>query len=335
VIRARALLAAGVLAHFRGDDERAIPWLDEAARLWTVADDAWGIGYTELARGVVEEDAGRYDEAEPRLIAALTCLTDAGAATGGALAHFHLGVVAYGRGNLAEAERYLTATLTLAGPPERRGTAAAYALQLRGLIAAESGDADRAAALLGESLAICRSLGNPAGISDALAGFAVLAARVGQAERGALLFGAVAAMDEISGARFGLPERITYERVVGKLRAALGEAAFAAAEAAGRKLSIEETIAEATAIAPEAEAEPARQAEAARPERIAADQHGLTAREIEILGLLAQGRSNREIAEELFISPRTAGTHVANLCGKLGVHNRAAAAARAFQIGLA
>jgi DNA-binding NarL/FixJ family response regulator len=61
---------------------------------------------------------------------------------------------------------------------------------------------------------------------------------------------------------------------------------------------------------------------------------GLTPRELEVLRLLVEGRSNRQIAEQLFISGSTAGVHVTNILAKLGVHSRLEAAARARQLGL-
>jgi DNA-binding CsgD family transcriptional regulator len=61
---------------------------------------------------------------------------------------------------------------------------------------------------------------------------------------------------------------------------------------------------------------------------------GLTARELEVLQLVAAGRSNSEIAEELFISPKTASVHVSNIYGKLGVESRVAAATLAHDSGL-
>jgi ATP/maltotriose-dependent transcriptional regulator MalT len=61
---------------------------------------------------------------------------------------------------------------------------------------------------------------------------------------------------------------------------------------------------------------------------------GLTPREREVLGLVADGRSNRQIAEELFISAKTASVHVSNILAKLGVANRAEAAAAAHRLGL-
>jgi DNA-binding CsgD family transcriptional regulator/tetratricopeptide (TPR) repeat protein len=60
----------------------------------------------------------------------------------------------------------------------------------------------------------------------------------------------------------------------------------------------------------------------------------LTARELEVLRLLVEGRSNRQIAEQLFISDKTASVHVTNLLAKLGVHSRLEAAAMARRLGL-
>jgi DNA-binding NarL/FixJ family response regulator len=61
------------------------------------------------------------------------------------------------------------------------------------------------------------------------------------------------------------------------------------------------------------------------------DSHGLTAREIEVLRLVAAGRSNREIAAQLVISEHTIARHLQNIFGKLGVSSRTAATAYAFE----
>jgi DNA-binding CsgD family transcriptional regulator len=62
---------------------------------------------------------------------------------------------------------------------------------------------------------------------------------------------------------------------------------------------------------------------------------GLTAREVEVLRLVATGLSNAEIAERLFLSPNTVKVHVARILGKIGVHNRAAATEFALRHGIA
>jgi two-component system nitrate/nitrite response regulator NarL len=57
----------------------------------------------------------------------------------------------------------------------------------------------------------------------------------------------------------------------------------------------------------------------------------LTRRELDVLSLLVEGLSQPEIAERLFISPKTVGKHIEHILSKLGVHNRAQAVARAVR----
>ncbi|MDT0306799.1 AAA family ATPase [Streptomyces sp. DSM 44917] len=61
---------------------------------------------------------------------------------------------------------------------------------------------------------------------------------------------------------------------------------------------------------------------------------GLTRRELDVLSLVAAGRSNRQIAQELFISPKTASVHVSNILAKLEVSGRGEAAALAHRLGI-
>ena len=61
---------------------------------------------------------------------------------------------------------------------------------------------------------------------------------------------------------------------------------------------------------------------------------GLTTREVEVLGLLARGHSNREIAHRLVVTPKTAANHIEHIYAKLGVSSRAAATLYATQHGL-
>ena len=82
------------------------------------------------------------------------------------------------------------------------------------------------------------------------------------------------------------------------------------------------------------------QAEAERPVPLAETAPGeaqiepLSERELQVLRLVAAGRSNREIADKLVISVRTVKKHVENIHCKLGVSNRTQAAARARELGL-
>ncbi|MET0227121.1 MAG: LuxR C-terminal-related transcriptional regulator, partial [Actinomycetes bacterium] len=93
-------------------------------------------------------------------------------------------------------------------------------------------------------------------------------------------------------------------------------------DALGRRARIELALPEAAPDGP-------AQAPTAPP-----DELGLTLREREVLALVADGRTNRQIAEALFISNKTASVHVSNILAKLGVANRGEAAAVAHRLGL-
>ena len=73
----------------------------------------------------------------------------------------------------------------------------------------------------------------------------------------------------------------------------------------------------------------------ARPEAAPAYPDGLTHREVEVLRLVAAGKTDREIAEELVIGVRTVTTHVSNILNKISAANRTEAASYATRNGLA
>ena len=74
---------------------------------------------------------------------------------------------------------------------------------------------------------------------------------------------------------------------------------------------------------------------AAKPDRPPPEMvEPLSARELEVLGLIAQGHSNREIAAKLYLSLNTAKVHCSNIYGKLGVKSRTQAVAKAKTLGI-
>jgi DNA-binding CsgD family transcriptional regulator len=139
-------------------------------------------------------------------------------------------------------------------------------------------------------------------------------ALLGQPEQAARLFGATAVLLESIGATIWATDKADYDRNLATARAQLGEEAFRAAFAAGQELSLAQAVAEAQAAALAVGAAN----ESLRTER----RHGLTAREVEILRLLAKRMTDREIADALSISPRTVMHHVSNVLAKLGASNR-------------
>jgi non-specific serine/threonine protein kinase len=208
-----------------------------------------------------------------------------------------------------------------------------------GFVLLGQGEYGEAKALLAESLSLRRELGDQVGMVQCLAGLAGIANSVGQPERAARLFGAAEALRAASGARLSPADRVDYDHNLAAARGQLGESAFAAAWDEGRAMTLEEAIAEAERIA--LETAPAQTAAAAlgqtpQPSSAGADRIGmLTPRERQVLALVAQGATNRAIAEALVIAERTAEIHVSNILDKLGVTSRTQAAAYALAQGLA
>jgi ATP/maltotriose-dependent transcriptional regulator MalT len=111
-----------------------------------------------------------------------------------------------------------------------------------------------------------------------------------------------------------------------RVRVALGEACRASGDEEGARLELEAAAAAFDRLG----AVPDRE----RVDRLlgrAEGPHGLTARELQVLRLVAAGGTNRAIADELVLSERTIDRHVSNILAKLRVASRAAATARAYE----
>jgi DNA-binding NarL/FixJ family response regulator len=158
-----------------------------------------------------------------------------------------------------------------------------------------------------------------------------LALRAGRADEAVQLLAAADALDAAEGIALSAGYHPPGEPTIEAARVSMGEDAFVAAWDAGRVLTQEETVTGALLLLESVAAPPGEQS--AAPPRD--DVFGLTAREAEVLRLLASGFSDREIADQLSISPRTVGGHVSNLLATLGVESRTAAAAVAHRTGLA
>jgi DNA-binding CsgD family transcriptional regulator len=235
---------------------------------------------------------------------------------------YHLAVVAYGRGELDVASALCAEALQLSHAANSAFASAAVQTHV-GLVAGDMGDTWTALQALHEALSLYVACQDLEGIARGLANVAVLATTTRQWRAAACFWGAVATMNETLGYGFREPEAPRYAAAEAETRKALGNA-FAKHHARGRAWTIAEAVEQATTF------DVAGRAAAAN---VPEDDSGLTAREREVLALVATGCSDREIAEKLFISPHTATTHVGNILLKLDVSTRAAAAARAVQAG--
>jgi DNA-binding CsgD family transcriptional regulator len=190
----------------------------------------------------------------------------------------------------------------------------AWSLNQLGVAARRAGDLDGAEKLLRESLKVHRDLGDRWRIASVLEALAETACLRQDLERAARLFGAADDLRAEIGAPIPPCERGDRDGGVAAAREGLGEASFAAAR--GRPATLEEAVAPATRD---------------RPGRASSLPHGLSAREAEVLGLVAEGLTDRQVANRLYLSPRTVGQHLRNVYRKLGVASRTAATRAAIE----
>ena len=173
-----------------------------------------------------------------------------------------------------------------------------------------------------DGLELFWAVGHTINVSLALTGLAALAAERGLAEPATRLLGMVDAVQQRTGAPMQAPWHPTREQATRVVRSALGDDRFAAVMENGQRLPLSEAVAEAIALANTLLENPAAP-QPASPLAV----YGLSAREAEVLRLVAAGHSNAQIADVLFISRRTVTTHVSNVYTKLGVASRAEAIA--------
>ena len=317
VARVRALNGLGVLAWTAGNLDRALALQNQSLSLAREIGDEWGVAAATLDHASVEFQRGVPAEHTRRETAeALQRFRLLGDRYGEGLALTALGDIAFCGGDLAAATTHFEEALALA---QHTGHGVNLVLTLGNLAQAKrlAGDVEGAAARHREALELAAALGLQEDIIYALArvgGIAVEHQRFGRAAR---LLGAAASAADTLGVALQPAEQAQFDLDVATTLAALGGHAFEQAWAAGRALSIEAAVVEALAET--------------RPTNGSIAGHDLSPREREVLRLLAAGKSDREIAEALFISKETASTHVKHVRRKLGVHSRAAAVAYAIR----
>ena len=323
MVRAKVLNEAALLTMYQGEHDRAAALHAEALELCRRHGDAAGIARSLHGLAVVAEERGDLDRAAAFATQALGLFRRLGDERRAALALNILGLVAHFRGEPSRAAPLLEEAATLL---RRVGDASSltFVLSAMGMVAEHKGDDRAAAAFHRQSLDLSWRLGERWNMVFSLADLARLAAADGRDLVLAVrLFGAADALRHNAGMSLSAADRDRYEPAWARARAGLGADAFAAAWDAGRALPLGEAVAQALAILPD----PA----APVPSPAA---HGLTPREADVLRLLVEGRSDKEIGQALFISHRTVMRHVAGILAKLGVENRTAATNLAVREGL-
>ena len=352
----RALISLAIVGHMHGDEDTAWTHVQEGLARVIEQDDPL---YTFLAltvSGLIAQrrDAGRQAAAfQQEALAMLSELREipwipfAESTVLG-----HLGNNAITQGNMERARDYFGRALelqtSLGFEPGTSHYSAGHAIAGLGDAARGEHNVEEALSHYQHALRLAHEIHDFRGSVYAIGGVAATLSTTGQWERAARLFGAAESLFDRAGIHFqleimerqrglGLPEPwFRADEPFGSgqhIHDALwadrkipfppipDPVAAAAQWDAGRGLSLDEAVADALA------------AELATP-AFHDPRHGLSAREMEVLRHLVDGKSDAAIAADLFISRRTAATHVRHIYDKLGVSSRAAAAAYAVRNGL-
>jgi DNA-binding CsgD family transcriptional regulator/tetratricopeptide (TPR) repeat protein len=311
-LRAKVLYADGAMSWGLRESSDTIRLLEESRALFRQAGDGHGEALALAATGVPTLQQGDAEGATTILEEGIELLREAGDKWETSFMLAHLGMIYLDRDESARAARHFEESLALAREVGHKFSGCVSLTNLARAAQAR-GDHERAAGLYAEGLALAVELSDKANAAYCLEGLARVTSARGDDERAVRIFGAAEALLEAAGDPLyaHAQDRADYERAVDALRSRLGEEAFRVAWSEGRAMEMGRAV--------EYALEPR---EASVPPTYPA---GLSAREVEVLGLVASGMTSAQVAGELFISPNTVNRHLHSIYGKLGVSSRAAA----------
>jgi DNA-binding CsgD family transcriptional regulator/tetratricopeptide (TPR) repeat protein len=258
----------------------------------------------------------------------------------------NLGHFSFLRGNLVQAKALAEEGLLLVRELGEKDLLLST-LETLGSIHLSQGNLERAREFFTEGLSKAQELGSETLINDGLSrdrdlryemliawhvwGLARVAVAQNQLIRAARLFAAVEGRYDVNR-EMNPKQRDDYERTRGSVRSRLGEQVFAAAWAEGRAMTLEQILAEPEPDSmPESDPLVNAQPTIDEPPPTPIHPNDLTAREVEVLRLVAQGLTNEQVAEQLVISPRTVNSHLTSIYSKIRVSTRSAATRYAIE----
>jgi non-specific serine/threonine protein kinase len=317
--RAGALVLHGLALAVQGDTAAGVPECEAGLEMARAVGDAhtYARGHLYYCQALLA--AGRNEEAAAAGRAATSLMPAAGDTRTAEVLHQYLALLHLLAGEIDQAFDVATRGLRRlsADGGERWTTSFLYAVT--GLCLILKGESARGSAVLRKCLAARRELGDPMGIAYGLGVLGFAAAGQSRYARAAWLLGAASPLwDQLGSAAFtGAPGLMQLaDQAADSARKELGEDAYKTLFEAAAKCPLEESLALALSDTDDLPALPEV------PGRAAAEDMPLTERELEIAALVADGLSNREIAEQLVVSKRTVDTHVTHIFGKLGVTSR-------------
>jgi len=245
-LRQRALNGAGALAGEAGDFEAAKQHFQESLELAERLGDGYRAARVSGNLANLALYAEDYDEAIARLDAATAFMRTSGDDRGLSLMLQNLGIVNEAAGNHARAVALLTESVDVArraGDPTHVGSAMRTLARM--LLGDDGADPGPALGYLHEAMRVSYELNDRPGLTESLETLAAVAARRGDPRTGASLIGAATTIREAAGGIIQPDEERWVQATVAGLRAALGDAAFEAAAAAGRELPLGDAVARA------------------------------------------------------------------------------------------
>jgi non-specific serine/threonine protein kinase len=318
-----ALAGQAQAARAAGDHQMAFSLSLREIQLHRELGDSYFLGLSLSTTSFTAMSLGEYDEARALLDEGLLLLREVGDPYRIAMALNFSGDLARCEQHYARAQTAYEESIALL---RELGAVRdlASALHNLGHTCLHRGDVPRADALFTESLAAQLAQRNTPGVAECLIGFAAMAVVCGVPAAGARLLAAAVAIGGQRVATAWAATRMEYAHYLARVRASLTETEFRAEQAAGRALSLEQAVEYARNL-------PLKLAAALRT-RAKPDE--LTVREREIVELIAQGKSNGEIADDLVVSKRTVEKHIGNILSKLDLANRAQIVRWAIETGL-
>lgn len=288
--------------------------------------------------GAVALERGDYERAERYILRSLELQRQLNTRRDLPFTLINLGEVARVHGDYTLAHDAFAEAITLLR--EYGNTAVeGIALGACARLALTEGDLPGAATLLLESMRLLGGTDDQNALIENADLLATMCGAQGNHAAAVQLMAAVARSLEELGAQRGPVKQRQIDQVAAAAREALNEQEHAEWEASGRALDHDALARRIGIIAREIVGRRYAAPILADATRLSAPvaptvEHNLTSREIEILQLLAQGQSTKDISEALFISPRTTATHITNILGKLELPSRTAAVAYAMRNGL-
>jgi predicted ATPase/class 3 adenylate cyclase/DNA-binding CsgD family transcriptional regulator len=317
---------AGIVSQ-QGEYARAISLDEESLTLCREVGDVEGIAWSLFGLAdVLFLSRGDLAKVHMLLDEGLVLCREIGHKSGVAWGLSLLGEVFLQQGDTVKARFLLEESVALSRAIRHRRSLA-ESLFVLGSMEALEGDYTAARKCYEESLSIVREVGANLSIRFNLEGLAAVVAVQGDPAWAAQLWGATEALRETMGTPIPPVYRADYDRAVAAARAQLSEKDFVAEWTQGRMMTPEQALAAKAMIPTPFPTKPT----STPLMKSAPHPAGLSAREVEVLRLVAQGLTNEQVAEQLVISARTVNTHLTSIYSKIGISSRSAATRYAME----